>query len=135
MPGYGDWTPRDRHCAFWNLLSSLTNCNWSAAQQSEVQDAIGALEICRGLEFTNATSVARELAHSAKTPMPVRVTAVQLFFELSGDRQERNASNRLAVAQKGLSAKRPTMQLVEYFSPITNLLMNAAQPLPEVDGL
>jgi hypothetical protein len=45
------------------------------------------------------------------------------------------SSNRLAVAQKGLSAKRPTMQLVEYFSPITNLLMNAAQPLPEVDGL
>ena len=216
VPGYGDWTPRDRHCAFWNLLSSLTNCNWSAAQQSEVQDAIGELEICRGLEFTNATSVARELAHSAKTPMPVRVTAVQMFFELSGDRQGRNAlsaciltngiahtvgdgrdmnllregvyalqcdalngdinlnhtngvhesarmlysnlefpsraidldslllklypmyiisSNRLAVAQKGLSAKRPTMQLVEYFSPITNLLMNAAQPLPEVDGL
>ena len=216
VPGYGDWTPVDRHCAFWNMLSSLTNCNWSAAQQSEVQGAVGALEICRGLDFTNSTSVARELAYSAQTPMSVRITAVQLFFELSDDRQERNAlaaciltngiahplsvgrdmnvlqegvyalqcdalngdinlnhtngvyesahilyrnlefssrakdldslllrlyptyaisSNRLAVARKGLSAKCPAPQLAEYFSPITNQLLNAAQPLPEVEGL
>ena len=45
------------------------------------------------------------------------------------------SSNRLVIAQKGLSNDRPARSLVEYFSPITNQLINAAQPLPVVDGL
>lgn len=52
------------------------------------------------------------------------------------------SSNRLDLARHALSSDEPFVKwwdykssLREYFSPITNQLMNAAQPLPEVEAL
>lgn len=216
IAGWCDWSSDDRRRAFEVFLSSLTNRDWSVAQQSDIRDAVGALELCRGFDMTNATSIAKELTASARVPILLRVSAAQLYFGFSGDRSERNglvadiltnriacagiskwdmnqlregvyalqcdalngdidanltngvyesvrmlysnldfpsraedldalllklyptyvtSSNRLAVAQKLLSSNIPASHIVEYFSPITNMLMNSAQPLPAVDGL
>ena len=210
VPGWNEWSSSDRRNAFGKFISGLTNCNWAVVQQLEIEDAVNALELCRGLGCTNATPVAKEMTMSVDAPMSVRIAAAQLYFELSGNQLERDAlteaivtnkhvqdtrlfregvyalqcnalsedydenrtngvhesarmlysnlefpsravdldalllkiyptysmsSNRLVVAQKGLSNNRPARSLVEYFSPITNQLLNAAQPLPVVDGL
>ena len=45
------------------------------------------------------------------------------------------SSNRLAIACGTLSAHPENQVAFLYFSPITNLLLNAAQPLPAVEGL
>ena len=52
------------------------------------------------------------------------------------------SSNRLDLALKALSSEVPSMKwwdykssIHEYFTPVTNRLMNAAQPLPEVEAL
>ena len=210
VPGWNEWSSSDRRNAFGKFISGLTNCNWAVVQQLEIEDAVNALELCRGLGCTNATPVAKEMTMSVDAPMSVRIAAAQLYFELSGNQLERDAlteaivtnkhvqdtrlfregvyalqcnalsedydenrtngvhesarmlysnlefpsraedldalllkiyptysmsSNRLVVAQKGLSNNRPARSLVEYFSPITNRLLNAAQPLPVVDGL
>ena len=210
VPGWNEWSSSDRRNAFGKFISGLTNCNWAVVQQLEIEDAVNALELCRGLGCTNATPVAKEMTMSVDAPMSVRIAAAQLYFELSGNQLERDAlteaivtnkhvqdtrlfregvyalqcnalsedydenrtngvhesarmlysnlefpsravdldalllkiyptysmsSNRLVVAQKGLSNNRPARSLVEYFSPITNQLLNAGQPLPVVDGL
>ena len=210
VPGWNEWSSSDRRIAFGKFISGLTNCNWAVVQQLEIEDVVNALELCRGLGCTNATTVAKDMTMSVGAPMPVRIAAAQLYFEFAGDQLERDAlaeavvtnkhvqetrllregvyalqcnalsedydvnhtngvhesvrmlysnlefpsravdldvlllkiyptysmsSNRLVVAQKGLSNNRPARSLVEYFSPITNQLLNAAQPLPVVDGL
>jgi len=210
VPGWNEWTSSDRRNAFAKFLSGLANCNWAIVQPLEIEDAVNALELCRGLGCTNTTPVAKKMTMSVSAPMPVRIAAAQLYFELAGDKLERDAlaeaivtnnhardtrllregvyalqcnalsedydlnhtngvhesarmlysnlefpsravdldalllkiyptysmsSNRLVVAQKGLSNNRPARSSVEYFSPITNQLLNATQPLPVVDGL
>ena len=52
------------------------------------------------------------------------------------------SSNRLDLALKALSSEVPSMKwwdykssILVYFTPVTNRLMNAAQPLPEVEAL
>ena len=45
------------------------------------------------------------------------------------------SSNRLAIACGTLAAHPENQVVVSYFSPITNQLLNAVQPLPAVEGL
>ena len=86
--------------------------------------------------ITNGLSTIRAGVHGWIGTIPLDRLCLELYSDYA------TSSNRLALARNALASEEPVMKwwdykssIREYFSPITNQLMNAAQPLPEVEAL
>jgi len=89
---------------------------------------------CRPVCFTNGVSLLMRVVDGREGSIALDQLLNEAYSVYA------NSSNRLVVARAALSDDRPSGYYAEsaiedYFTPITNRLMNAPQPLPEVEEL